>query len=660
MEQEVLAEASLQDEVAHLVSDLDQVLRSDAPTSSYELFADHRPSSERLRDLLQLVLVEDVTAGETSQSSTVEERLALHRAECFEALLQTILKVSEDNQLCKSLTSFGDRLLDLGFEQVNEARRLVAAATTSSIARKLLYVFATRTDSLPVFTFDLARGGYASLEFPELNQPFPGIDGSQGYTLMFWMRVDRFDDACHTTLFGACDPSHTCFFLLYLDRKHHSLILQTSVSSSQPSVRFRDVSFVQHKLYHIALVHRKSEREAPGKALLYVDGVLREQARCSLPERPPPPIPTGKGSALEKHPAAQVQAFFGTPRDLSASSKPQTLYSKWSLASGHLINDTLVGDLVFMYYQLGPAYRGNFQDSLGSFLSYQASTNVNLRSEQRDKKNDVPSILPELTKSPGKLLNPEPVFVLSVSPAFARQMQSSQSEAQPILQSRILSGLAPADRLALNAAVPSSRKALTKQAGSGTFRGGVVLNNSLSLQDCCWRLAGSIPIALHFVANATTMEELVDATNFCFKLCKHDWRNSEAFERSSGFGVLSWLLQQKALPSGQGGAPHHASSTVSTLNAGQNIHSQSPSLLRAVLEASTVGNENEEALLVNPLAYRMLVTDNDLWQHTGSGTQDMLYNNLLALTSKSKHKDFNTRRLLQMRKRLMRHLADVR
>lgn len=663
MEQETPAKLSLEDEVRHLISCLNQHLGDSASKIFGEVPVNS--SLKRLHDLLQSILGDNQTGPEGSHACDIEARVALRRKDCFDALLQVVLEAPDDGEICQSLTSFGGRLLDLGFELVDEARRFIVAATTSTTARTLLYSSATSTCSPqtstcspPVFTFDLAQYGHASLEFSELTQPFPGIDGAQGYTVMFWMRIDRFDDACHTTLFGACDPSHTCFLLLYLDRKHHSLILQTSVTSSQPSVRFREVKFEQHMLYHVALVHRRSRQEGPGKALLYVNGILREQARCPLP-KDPESMPAGKGDPLQA-PTTPVRAFFGTPRDLSPSPQPQTLHSKWSLASGHLINDTLTEDLVYMHHKLGPTYRGNLQDSLGSFLTYQASTMVNLRDEQQRQDDGTPSILSEIFKSPGKPLSLETLFVLSLSPAFAGRALSvphPQTETFSVSHPGPSSGLNPADLLVLNAAVPSKKRALEKRAGTGTCQGGVMLQNNLSVQDCSWRLAGSIPVALHFVATAKTIQGLIDATLFFFRMCTSDWRNSEATERSSGFGVLSWLLQQKVLPTGQRDALTSDRFIANISIAEDEIASQSLALLDVIVHASTAGSgSGEEAIVINPLAYRMLVIDNELWQHTGAQTQVMLYSHLLTLTCRSKHRDFNIRRLLRMRKTLMRHL----
>lgn len=44
--------------------------------------------------------------------------------------------------------------------------------------------------------------------------------------------------------------------------------------------------------------------------------------------------------------ATPVQAFIGTPQDLSAQLGKGVIFSRWSLASAHLLDDVLSDDLI--------------------------------------------------------------------------------------------------------------------------------------------------------------------------------------------------------------------------------------------------------------------------------------------------------------------------
>ena len=150
-----------------------------------------------------------------------------------------------------------------------------------------------------------------------------------------WARFDSYDPDAHTTLFGACDRTQTCFILAYLEKDSHQLILQTPVKGSKPSIRFKAVTFQPGKWYHICIVHKKPRTTTSSKAYLYVNGVFVEQSKANFPMVPP----------ADRSGAAKVQAFVGTPQDL-APNIDRTCMTLWSLASAMLFGTSLHEDLV--------------------------------------------------------------------------------------------------------------------------------------------------------------------------------------------------------------------------------------------------------------------------------------------------------------------------
>ncbi|GKT96297.1 beige/BEACH domain-containing protein [Colletotrichum tofieldiae] len=214
------------------------------------------------------------------------------------------------------------KLMYLGFNQPADTQFLLASASPE--ASEFSLEMTSTYSGPPFFQFDLSLHGHSSIELPTLGRPFPP-NSSPGYTFTAWVRVDRFDPNSHTTLFGVFDATQTCFLLMYLERDTRNFILQTSVTSSRPSVRFKGMSFKDKQWYHIALVHRRPKTMTASKASLYVNGEFVEQIKCAYPS--PPPFANGSTESFasfastnaKPHP---VQAFLGTPKDLSSQLGP--------------------------------------------------------------------------------------------------------------------------------------------------------------------------------------------------------------------------------------------------------------------------------------------------------------------------------------------------
>jgi len=247
---------------------------------------------------------------------------------------------------------------DLGLGSLDDVERLFRQARETDEAKELLLAILQKSKGPSYVQFDLTRYGYSSIELPSFPRAFPP---ATDYTLTAWVRVDTFDPNSHTTLFGAFDSSQACFILIYLEQDSHQLILQTSVRSSRPSVRFKSTRFAAGKWYHIALVHRKATtdpRQSP--AILFVNGDFAEQVKCAYPEAPA--AHDEKAVAESPGPGSQrakaVQAFFGTPHDLASRLGRNEVHSKWSLASAHLYASALTDEFVAVQHRLGPGYTG--------------------------------------------------------------------------------------------------------------------------------------------------------------------------------------------------------------------------------------------------------------------------------------------------------------
>ncbi|KAJ0162419.1 Beige -like protein 1 [Colletotrichum tanaceti] len=554
------------------------------------------------------------------------------------------------------------KLMYLGFNQPADTQFLLASASPE--ASEFSLEMTSTYSGPPFFQFDLSLHGHSSIELPTLGRPFPP-NSSPGYTFTAWVRVDRFDPNSHTTLFGVFDATQTCFLLMYLERDTRNFILQTSVTSSRPSVRFKGMSFKDKQWYHIALVHRRPKTMIASKASLYVNGEFVEQIKCAYPSSPPfangstESFASFASTNAKPHP---VQAFLGTPRDLSSQLGAGLVLSKWSLASAHLFEDVLSDDFLAVHYGLSPKYQGNFQDSLGGFQTYEASASLGLRNEVfhpgRDESSD---IIRAIRDKAGSLL-PENKILLSILPAGVFREDGVYQDTQlyralprPAATNLIQMTHRSGSAIVINAALPCLLDALARSQGVAILTGNPVVVTPSYFDDNFWRLAGFTPLALKIVERATSVEETVRAVEMTFLCIKKSWRNSEAMERDNGYAILGMLLRAKL------------GYTVNLGADNGNLRLPIPSeerdrlsfqLLSLVLDFVGYNHtEPLESFIVNPLAYRILLIDFDTWRRSAPITQELYYKQFVTFTAKSKYHQFNSRRLMRMR--IVKRLLDA-
>lgn len=509
----------------------------------------------------------------------------------------------------------------------------------------------------PFFQFDLSLYGHSSLELPSLGRSFPP-QSSAGYTFTAWIRVDSFDPTAHTTIFGVFDSTQACFLLMYLERDTHNFILQTSVTSNKPSVRFKSAAFREKKWYHIAIVHRRPKTMSASKASLYVNGEFTEQIRCPYPHTPP--LSNGTNESFASFNSSQnktnpVQAFLGTPKELSNQIGSGLVFSKWSLASAHLFEDALSDDYLAVHYGLGPRYQGNFQDSLGGFQTYEASATLGLRNEiAHPGKEEASDILKAIREKASTLL-PETKILLSILPSatFPENVQFLDTGLLRSLPRNSARNLFRASNqegapLAINCAVPSLPDSLFRVQGLASFRGSPIVAVPSYLDENLWRLAGFTPLVLKLFERATTVEETVRAAEITFHCIRQNWRNSEAMERDTGYGILGMLIRSKL---GYGGSATSETPAPRLQITTDERDSLAFRLLSLIL--GFVGyNHSEpiESFIINPLAYRILLIDLDIWRKSAPRIQELYYKQFVTFAIKSKYHGFNSRRLIRMRK----------
>lgn len=550
--------------------------------------------------------------------------------------------------LCRSL-------MHLGVNRLADTQLLLSRQDTTT--SEFCLDIAAKNNGPPFVQFDLSLYGHSSIELPSLGRSFPP-QSSAGYTFTAWIRIDRFDPNSHTTIFGVFDASQTCFLLAYVEKDTHNFILQTSVTSQRPSVRFKSVKFKENRWYHVAIVHRRPRTMTASKASLYINGEFSEQMKSQYPLPPSlASVSTESFASFNSHSnrTNPVQAFLGTPRDLSTKLGPGRVFSKWSLASAHLLEDALSDDFLAVHYRLGPRYQGNFQDCLGGFQTYEASAALGLRNEMLHpgKEQNTSDILKAIRDKASSILPEQRVLMSTLPTAVFRTdgqfldsflcRSLSRNAATNLFQLTTKSGTA----VSVNAALPCVNDALVRVHGVAVLTGDPVVATPFNFDDNLWRIGGFTPVALKLVERAKNADDFLRSVELMFLAIKKSWRNSEAMERDNGYAILGMLLRAK-LGYATAGSDIPGWRLLLTPEERDRLGFQ---LLSLVLDF--VGYKHAdpvESFIVNPLAYRIMLIDFDTWRKTAPITQELYYRQFVTFAVNSKYHEFNSRRLQRMRK----------
>ena len=583
-------------------------------------------------------------------SLSIRNKFALWQSNALSVALHACINAGTAPEIASAMHDLTLQLASFGLPNLDDVALIFKSAQTSPVARRLLLSFMKLSKGPAFVQFDLAHCGYSSVEYPSLPRSFPP---STGYTLTCWIRIDEYALNCHTTLFGSFDASQTCFLLMYLEQESHQLILQTSIRSSKPSVRFRSTRFDPGRWYHIALVHKRMPADPrQSQAILFVNGEFTEQLKCSYPDVAPE---TSDGKSSVGSPsvrrASPVQAFFGTPHDLALKVGRDEVRSRWSLASAHLYQTPLSDEFVAVHHRLGVRYSGNLQDCLGPLLTYRASAELNRYNELlHPDKSDKSDILTAI-EGRGSDVIPESRMLLGI---YQRSIIATDGSALSYELDRTTSVKfqqlsQKTSAIAINTAIPTVNEAIGRSAGTGILTGNPVVVMPYPLDDASWCLAGTLPLLIRLVEAANTKDAFLDAVQIFFECIGDNWRISEAMEKGNGFGMLAVIIREKL-----------ALETTAPANAVQRKPSPVLSvedraelpyeLLQLIL--TFVGYEKdkpENSMIVNPMAYRVLLIDFDTWRRCDVKTQTLYYAQFARFVAQNKHQAFNQKRLTRMR-----------
>ncbi|KAL8948281.1 MAG: hypothetical protein Q9222_005516, partial [Ikaeria aurantiellina] len=590
--------------------------------------------------------------------SSIHNLVALRKTRLLSILIQPLLDTRLMNTHVTGLHKLANRLLGLGVSTLDDAYMLYSNAHTSASNAKLLLDTLRSSRSPSYFYFDLGICGYSSIELPDLGTKFPPSGSSNGYTLALWLRVWKFDNKTHTTLFGAFDSSQSCFILVYLEKDSHNLILQTSVTSSRPSVRFKSVFFQEKRWYHIAIAHRRPKTTSSSRVSLYVDGKFAEQVKANYPLSSP--ISQSKTDSPSHNVLTSkinpVQAFVGTPQDLASRLGKDLVSSQWQLASTYIFGDVLSDDLLAVYFELGPRYFGNYQDCLGSFNTYQAAASLKLRNDgihtSQSQRSDIITAME--SGASGLLAEEKIILALSPSNVLTLDHLGTPDEAK-YLSKRACGNVKTLCHkghkyIVLNGATPAVNDSLGRPSGYAVLTGEPAIAMVQSLDDASWQVGGCTAVILEQLDKSNDDDSVLRALSCVFESLRDNWRCSEAMEKENGFAILAQLMAKKLSARTEEGKGYTPLATRRE-DPGSDVEDNFPlKILTSILEFLGFDNEKpKNSILNNPLAYRVLLVDVDLWRSMAPPVQDLYYRQFTVFGLKSHHHVFNAKRLSKMR-----------
>jgi hypothetical protein len=577
---------------------------------------------------VNLELMVAVILALTHMSTMSEHNLvAMHSTKITITFLKQLAASPNVPGIESALKDLCSRLLSLGINDAEDAAILVRLASSSEVVASQLAQLTRTTAKPPEFHFDLSFDGYAAIEFEDLPFAFP--PQQSGYTLSMWLDVSEFDDTCHTTLLGIFDASQSCFLLVYIEQATHQLVLQTSMNSKKPSIKFQSVTLDEKKSYHIALAHHRSSQQT----CFYINGQLQEQLECPYPRQ----------SVGQQ----RVQAFIGTPHDLASRLGRNMVSTKWSLSILHIFSEFLPPESVLVYHKLGSAYCGSYRDDLGTFLTYTSSADLTLKDERLSRDKHSKLGLGDIIRR--KQLKDDLILVVNPSLYFHHDRKYCdllmKTKASVMALKRQLQS--NDNGFVVNAASVDLGHAVADASKLGHLTNGVVVCKPRSIADQYWQLGGAVPIMLVSVGGAATLMETTESIRSIFSLIQHSWRLSNAFETANAFALLAWILRLKlcdnALDIDHLGIKRVPTSMVtepamltlfSLLLASIGIDCHSPKL----------------SLITNPLAYRYLILDTALWNYKYPSCQRLFYEHLVLVLEESRYKNANIKHLTRMRK----------
>ncbi|CDZ97004.1 Lysosomal trafficking regulator LYST and related BEACH and WD40 repeat proteins [Phaffia rhodozyma] len=429
---------------------------------------------------------------------------------------------------------------------------------------------------------------------------------SRGFTFMAWVYISQVDFRTPLPLLTISNTEEHLIFQLTVD--HHGQVALDSPSPGSNPISIDKAKLPFGRWVLVSVTGKRSKLGSSDVAVL-VDGKRLNSVKFNYPQN---------GS-----PGSRLIARIGDRTTSTSSAKD---HHRWNLGPAYLLCDTVPDDLVFLAHHLGPRYFGNYQVVLGQFLTYEASTSLNIflssvAQESAGRTSDAGSSRLVKALKDGIAIE-ESSIVFAFSAENAREFEpdlpvETQGEVEEVI---------------INGSLPKVEVAKTVTRGVGLIFGEAVVVKNRSLDEEVWALGGCAPL-LRMIELSKTSDQLFNSISICLGSVVEHWRNSEDMEKSHGYEIMARLLQPKMA----------SLMTIET----QRVIFQCFGIDFDKPETSTINNST---------GYRFLILNFELWAKASVDVQLVHLAHFRDLVRTSRFRRFNIRQRLFKKMALTRKL----
>jgi hypothetical protein len=244
------------------------------------------------------------------------------------------------------------------------------------------------------------------------------------------------------------------------------------IVAGKSQMRFDNFALRPRKWYHMVIVHSRSRiaQLTSSSITLFIDGIIAEQAKCNYPATVP----------------RMRRVLFGIVSEEMASGPSQLV---WDLGTCHFLAESLDPDSVNVVYNLGPQYKGNFQDALKKYQTYEIIDSVNLDFVNHGNEHGTElghlALATATVRCGGTLVSEDQIIFTISAGSEVLNMQSKSGTA---------AGQGPRS-IMVNSAHPRELRMMDGNSGSrlpgcATFHGNAIRINPNRVVDGLWRIGG--------------------------------------------------------------------------------------------------------------------------------------------------------------------------
>lgn len=393
-------------------------------------------------------------------------------------------------------------------------------------------------------------------------------------------------------------------------------------SAARTLHQFSHTPIEPRKWYHAAFVHSR-QRFQSSTVSFYLNGVLQETVKMSYPAS----ITSGQ----------PLSSLIGTPSQAQRQSS-----SAWTVRAFYLVDEPISAFAANTVFAAGPRYDGLFSGATGNSELAVCFDHLSVRNlavideYMRDPLRALIESVDAERVSKNSFLRGSFSLASAASSAAAAIVQDMKSDAGlfarlpsavpliniPIQQDRVL--LAYSSRNALG--VDSSIIPSTRLDGRpiAQMMGGTAASTPLTIGDVLYDLSSSTcQVAYILLESASTTRDMVLALRLLWSVMQGNAANLEAMEQEHGYGIVSYLLHQKA--SFLDTTALQLLFRIVGIDTEEEVGNDDQ-----VHRETASGSESRERSIRNLQALQYFVLDYSLWQKVDKETQRFLFSSLYS------------------------------